>query len=86
MKSVLVLGGAGFIGVELIKALGESGECRITAADNLERGILDDTARAVFASTATRFVELDLTDGGAFAGLEGHVAPFILGKPRPSRR
>lgn len=70
MKSVLVLGGAGFVGVELVAALAGRGDCEITAVDNLERGILDGAARKLFEQPGVRFLKLDLTDAAAFAGLD----------------
>jgi len=69
MTSVLVLGGAGFVGVELVAALVAKGDCQITAIDNLERGILDCEARALFENPAVQFLKRDLTDPNAFASL-----------------
>jgi nucleoside-diphosphate-sugar epimerase len=38
MRSVLITGGAGFIGSSLVNALMTSGDCNVIALDNLSRG------------------------------------------------
>lgn len=56
MKSILITGGCGFIGVNLIKALLNRGDARILVVDNLSVGTRKDLSRV------TEFQEIETSD------------------------
>ena len=56
MKSILITGGCGFIGVNLIKALLNRGDARILVVDNLSVGTREDLGRV------TEFQEIETSD------------------------
>lgn len=67
MQSVLITGGAGFIGLHLARALA-SHVSRLTLCDNLERGRMDDDLRAFFrAHPWVNFVQGDLAHPDTYA-------------------
>lgn len=68
MASVLVLGGAGFIGYHLAVRLAEEGHA-LTLVDDLSRGRADAALAALCARPGVRFVEADLTTPGALDAL-----------------
>lgn len=78
MTKTLVLGGTGFIGLELVRALGAAGDHDITVVDNLSRGALDPAAKELFTAIGARFIEADLTDPDAFAELPGRFDEIYL--------
>jgi UDP-glucose 4-epimerase len=69
-RSVLVLGGAGFIGSHLVDRLVDEGPRRVTVVDNLflgrEENLSDAAARL---GDALRFHDLDATDDAALASV-----------------
>lgn len=78
MKSILVLGGAGFIGVHLIRRLLAEDGVAVTAVDNLFRGRDDDALGELRRSGAVRLIEADLTDPAAVATLDGDFDEVYL--------
>jgi UDP-glucose 4-epimerase/UDP-glucuronate decarboxylase len=68
MASVLVLGGAGFIGYHLAARLADEGHA-LTLVDDLSRGRIDAALAALRARPGVHFVEADLTAPGALASL-----------------
>jgi len=70
MKSarVLLTGGAGFIGLGMVRRLLDSG-ASVTVVDDLSRGRLDDDAAAVFSRPGIDFVQADLADRSSLDGL-----------------
>ena len=56
MKSILITGGCGFIGVNLIKALLSRGDARILVVDNLSVGTREDLGRV------TEFQQIETSD------------------------
>lgn len=78
MTKTLVLGGTGFIGLELVRALGEADDHTITVVDNLSRGALDPAAEELFAARGVQFIEADLTDPNAFGQLSGSFDEIYL--------
>jgi UDP-glucose 4-epimerase len=61
MRSVLITGGAGFIGSSLVNALMTSGDCDIIVLDNLSRGSLDNISNWI-GSPNFEFVQYDMLD------------------------
>jgi UDP-glucose 4-epimerase len=68
-KSVLVTGGAGFIGSHLVDRLIEDGPSRVTVVDNLFLGKEENLAEARARSGDVRFVNQDATDYEAMAAI-----------------
>ncbi len=74
-KSVLVTGGAGFLGSHLVDALVEKG-ATVTALDNLTGGTLTNLKRSW---KSVRFIEADVRDREAVAkAVEGQAVVFHL--------
>ena len=69
-KNVLLLGGAGFIGFNLIKALVKKNKYKITIADNFARGKMDDHLRSFVKKHNITVVEADFTLPTSFNLLE----------------
>jgi UDP-glucose 4-epimerase len=61
MQTVLITGGAGFIGSSLVNALMTSRNCKIIVLDNLSRGSLDNISNWV-GSPNFEFVQYDMLD------------------------
>ena len=72
MKSVLLLGGAGFVGFNVARHLALRGDCRITIADSFFRagGRIDEALAALADAHGIELVRGDFTDPAAF-GLLG---------------
>lgn len=69
MKKVLIIGGAGFIGFNVAKAL-QKKRYQITIADNLSRGQLDEGMNKLIENDNVNFVECDFTDYSSFKNLD----------------
>jgi UDP-glucose 4-epimerase len=79
MKKVLIIGGAGFIGLRLLKRLVEKGGYQITIADNFFRGKLDEALQALVEKNSVRVVSADCTDPNAFKAFEnGYDYVYML--------
>lgn len=74
---VLVTGGAGFIGCHLTSDLAADGH-RITVADDLSRGSMDDELTALLEEPNVDFVRCDLTDPGSLDGLDAYDHVYHL--------
>ena len=70
MKKILIIGGAGFIGLNLARYLKNKTTNRITIADNLSRGKMDNDLESIIDSENVSFVQLDLTLSEDFNKLE----------------
>jgi UDP-glucose 4-epimerase len=68
-KSVLVLGGAGFIGSHLVDRLVSEGPSRLTVVDNLFLGRESNLELARQQFDQLRFVNLDATDAAGLAAV-----------------
>lgn len=79
VPSVLVTGGAGFIGMSLCKRLVEQGE-RVVCIDNLVSGRLENI-EPLLESGGFSFREADVTDPRAFDGLESVSRIYNLACP-----
>ena len=83
MSKILVLGGAGFIGYHLIKALIQDRDNKIHVVDNLSRGRMDADFKELLKNPKIDFIQADLTDPHAFSHLESdydfiyHLAAII---------
>lgn len=79
MSSVLVTGGAGFIGSHLCEALLSQGD-RVTALDDLSTGRVDNVAH-LLADPGFAFVQGDVTDPGVWDRLPAPRRVFHLASP-----
>ena len=70
MKKVIILGGAGFIGLNIAKYLVEKRSYEITIADNLSRGKMDSYLKEIIANEKVDFIEGDFTQESTFKNLE----------------
>lgn len=69
-KKVLLLGGAGFIGFNIVKCLAETREYKLTIADNFSRGQKDEELLSLISSYNINLIEGDFTDPLAFNKLD----------------
>ena len=69
-KSVLLLGGAGFIGFNIAKYLAENRDYKLTIADNFARGKQDDYFTELVKMNDIKVVAGDFTNPAAFDELE----------------
>ena len=60
-NSILITGGAGFIGLHLARKLVSNGY-KVDLVDNLTRGIRDEDLETLLSHTSVSFTQLDLTD------------------------
>lgn len=70
-KKVLLIGGAGFIGLNITKTLAGKGGYEITIADNFFRGKMDDELSSLVKAHNIQVIAADLTDAAAFEQLGG---------------
>jgi nucleoside-diphosphate-sugar epimerase len=66
MKKALLLGGAGFIGLNIVKQLLEKEKYKITIADNFFRGKKDETLKKLTDHPNVQIISADLTKRSAF--------------------
>jgi len=69
-KKCLVLGGAGFIGMNIVKELAEKGNYNITIGDNFSRGKKDEYLNSIIENNNIKVVSADFTDPSSFKELE----------------
>ena len=65
-KKVLIIGGAGFIGMNIIKQLTAKGNYNITIGDNFFRGKMDQNLTQLVEETDIKIVSADFTNPSAF--------------------
>ena len=70
MKKVIILGGAGFIGLNIARYLIKNRNYEITIADNLSRGKMDSYMEEILSEQNINFIEGDFTKESAFDNLE----------------
>ena len=70
MAKILILGGAGFIGFNLAKSLQKDTNNKITIADNLSRGKMDDSLSLLVKQNNVDFIQGDFTDEKSFKKLD----------------
>lgn len=78
MRSVLVTGGAGFIGSALVRHLIASGDTRVVVLDALTYAASLESLAGVAGSAAYRFVEGDIRDGALVARLLAEEAIDVV--------
>ncbi len=69
MKNVLVIGGAGFIGINILKQIIKKEDSQITLADNFSRGKMDEDLKTLVEENNIRVIDADLSDPNAFKQL-----------------
>lgn len=65
-KSVLIIGGAGFIGLNLVKSLAEKKAYNLSIADNFSRGKLDGSLNLLIEKHDIKVVRADFTKPSSF--------------------
>jgi UDP-glucose 4-epimerase len=70
MKEILILGGTGFIGFNIARSLSKDINNRITLADNLSRGKVDNEVLALLEQNNVDIIRDDFTDFTAFNKLK----------------
>ncbi len=65
-KKILIMGGAGFIGLNIIRKLVERPDVHITIADNFFRGKMDADLKAIVEQYNIKVVAADFTEAVAF--------------------
>jgi UDP-glucose 4-epimerase len=81
MKSILLLGGAGFIGYSVAEYLAGRGDCRITIADNFFRanGKVDELLQQLIDAHSITVVKGDFTNPEAYRQLDrGYDHVYML--------
>ena len=69
-KKVLVIGGAGFIGMNIVKTLGQKGGYDITIGDNFFRGKMDESLSSIVNDYNVKVVSADFSVSTAFEELD----------------
>jgi nucleoside-diphosphate-sugar epimerase len=70
MKKVIILGGAGFIGLNIARYLIKNRKYEITIADNLSRGKMDFYMEEILLNENVNFIEGDFTKESSYDNLE----------------
>ena len=70
LKSVLITGGAGFIGFHLAKNLSNK-DYHVTIIDNFDRGQADNDFKNLLKNKNIKFIKADITDPKSFEKLKG---------------
>ena len=78
VKKILVLGGTGFIGAEIVKNLSTDENNKITAVDNQSRGKLDSNLNKIFKSNHIKYINLDLTNFSNYENLDNDFDEIFL--------
>ncbi|MEO1433927.1 MAG: NAD-dependent epimerase/dehydratase family protein [Bacteroidota bacterium] len=78
MKKACLLGGAGFIGMNLTKFLAEHRDYELTIADNFFRGKMDDQLTALVEKHNIKVIEGDFTDPAAYQQFEDDYDYFYM--------
>jgi len=76
--NVLILGGAGFIGMNIAEKLSTKSGYKITLADNLFRGKKDSYLEALIKKENVNLIMDDFTEPAAFEQLEKDYDQFYM--------
>lgn len=71
-KKCLVLGGAGFIGMNIVKQLSKRKNYKITIADNFSRGKNDEYLKSIVEKHKIKVISGDFTNPKTFKSLESN--------------
>ena len=77
-KKCLVIGGAGFIGMNIVKELAEKGNYNITIGDNFSRGKKDEYLNSIIEKNNIKVVSADFTEPSSFYELESDCLDKIF--------
>ena len=69
-KKVLIIGGAGFIGMNIVRELAKKDGYKITLGDNFFRGKMDAQLSKLVADHSIKVVSADFTEASSFNELE----------------
>jgi len=69
-KKVLIIGGAGFIGMNIVRELAKKDGYKITIGDNFFRGKMDAQLSKLVADHSIKVVSADFTEASSFNELE----------------
>jgi len=78
LKKVFILGGAGFIGYNLIKYLVKNKNYKISVGDNFSRGQLDSYFKNIINESNIELIKGDFTDEKTFKKLEKDYDYFYM--------
>ena len=76
-KKVLLLGGAGFIGYNLLAHLVSEYNCSITVADNFFRGKLDKKFKDFIEKNNIKLINADFSDKSSYSLLDDYYDNVI---------
>lgn len=77
-ESVLVMGGAGFIGYGITDFLVRNRDCLVTVVDDFSGGQKDEELEALTVSERVRVLSMDLSRSDAYRLLERHDHVYVL--------
>ena len=77
-KSVLILGGAGFVGFNLLKTLAEKNTYKLSIADNFSRGKMDDSLGLLVEKYNIKVIKADFTIPSSFDLLDNEYDQLYM--------
>ena len=78
MKKILIMGGSGFIGLQIVSRLCNQGGYEVTIADNFFRGKFDDELSALTSQFDIKIIKADFTDRDSFDQLGEYDNFYML--------
>ena len=77
-KSVLILGGAGFVGFNLLKTLAEKNIYKLSLADNFSRGKMDESLSLLVEKYNIKVIKADFTIPSSFDLLDNEYDQLYM--------